>query len=626
MNMFGGNTVNEFNIQDDLDVDGDANIDGNLTVVGTASFTGDVSGVDKIEDDDASTSITTKEIAETLTFNTNSLPRGTFTSLGNFLVDTDTLYVDAVNDRVGINKIPSVNFDVAGLINTDTDYQISNTSVLTSTTLGTGVVNSSLTNVGTLTSLTVSGDIQGSTITATDQVNLTNSTIKLLNNSNDLDLYTSTTNRMTIESGGNVRVINDMMVGADLSPSFTLSIGDIDTGIDWVSDGEFRIMNNNSETMRFDSAGMVGIGNAAPSVLLTLGDDAEDEDLLLFDIARAWRFTGVGSGSSSQLRLESDTTGTKDFTIGQGSSGNTLATFRATDVASSQVVMLCEDGGRVGIGGSPETDFELQANKAEIMITDSDTGIPSTNEELCFLTFQSNQSSISGGAPIAQVVIINDSSNVFPDGAFIWKTGDAGVLTERMRLRSNGQLGIGGSSSSTTLFIDNGDEVPLELRRATSSTGADLIRAVSDVGGSDTLNYLVEANGNNFNTNTAYGGLSDLRYKENVVDCNSQWDDMKAIRFVNYNFIATPTAPQLGVIAQELELVSSGLIENRDDADTNGFDDGVGTKMVKTSILYMKGMKALQEAMTRIETLEAANVSLLEIITTMNDRITALET
>jgi hypothetical protein len=44
-----------------------------------------------------------------------------------------------------------------GTINTQTNYQIAGTNVLTGTTLGTNVVNSSLTSLGTLTSLTVSG-------------------------------------------------------------------------------------------------------------------------------------------------------------------------------------------------------------------------------------------------------------------------------------------------------------------------------------------------------------------------------------------------------------------------------------------------------------------------------------
>jgi hypothetical protein len=47
-------------------------------------------------------------------------------------------------------------------------------------------------------------------------------------------------------------------------------------------------------------------------------------------------------------------------------------------------------------------------------------------------------------------------------------------------------------------------------------------------------------------------------------------------------------------------------------------DLGTVTKQVNYSILYMKAVKALQEAMTRIETLEAQNAS-------FEARITALE-
>jgi hypothetical protein len=59
------------------------------------------------------------------------------------------------------------------------------------------------------------------------------------------------------------------------------------------------------------------------------------------------------------------------------------------------------------------------------------------------------------------------------------------------------------------------------------------------------------------------------------------------------------TKPLIGVIAQELEETSAGLIDDTYDKE------GVLTKSVKYSILYMKAIKALQEAMERIETLEA---------------------
>ena len=64
----------------------------------------------------------------------------------------------------------------------------------------------------------------------------------------------------------------------------------------------------------------------------------------------------------------------------------------------------------------------------------------------------------------------------------------------------------------------------------------------------------------------------------------------------------------IGVVAQEIETVSAGLVKTDnditvDEATGEGTVTGT-TKSVKYSILYMKAIKALQEAMTRIETLE----------------------
>ncbi len=77
---------------------------------------------------------------------------------------------------VGINSVKTIdlgqNIDVV-----NGDYQIGATSVLNSTTLGTGIVNSSLTNVGTLTELQV------------DNINIDNSRIRC-SNVGDMDIAT----------------------------------------------------------------------------------------------------------------------------------------------------------------------------------------------------------------------------------------------------------------------------------------------------------------------------------------------------------------------------------------------------------------------------------------------------
>jgi hypothetical protein len=132
--------------------------------------------------------------------------------------------------------------------------------------------------------------------------------------------------------------------------------------------------------------------------------------------------------------------------------------------------------------------------------------------------------------------------------------------------------------------------------------------ASSVAGASAQLVFQVFTNGNTQNTNNSYTGISDLKLKENVVDAGSQWSDIKELRVRKYNFkeeTGHETHTQIGLIAQEAELVSPGLVIESPDRNAEGKILGTTTKSVNYSVLYMKAVKALQEAMERIETLEA---------------------
>jgi hypothetical protein len=123
---------------------------------------------------------------------------------------------------------------------------------------------------------------------------------------------------------------------------------------------------------------------------------------------------------------------------------------------------------------------------------------------------------------------------------------------------------------------------------------------------SGTNTFYVLNNGDVRNTNNSYAGISDEKLKQDIADAASQWDDIKALRVRKYRFKQTPDAPlQIGLVAQETEAVSPGLVDERIDRDNDGNDLGTTTKSVKYSVLYMKAVKALQEAMARIEKLEA---------------------
>lgn len=165
-------------------------------------------------------------------------------------------------------------------------------------------------------------------------------------------------------------------------------------------------------------------------------------------------------------------------------------------------------------------------------------------------------------------------------------------------------------TSGPTLACHQGaSNITAEFFRGSATGTATIVNMYSDVGGSNTLQHHFEANGD-LEIQGTLTQSSDQRIKQDIVDSGSQWDDIKAVQVRKYRKIwdveqyGDDADVQLGVVAQELEasnmggLVKTRLI-NEDDPDSGDI------KSVKYSILYMKAVKALQEAMERIETLEA---------------------
>ena len=156
------------------------------------------------------------------------------------------------------------------------------------------------------------------------------------------------------------------------------------------------------------------------------------------------------------------------------------------------------------------------------------------------------------------------------------------------------------NNSSAVMFMStlrngNAGESFLQCNRDQNNDGQG-VRAV----------FYIRTNGDVDSDTNSYGGISDVKLKENIVDAKSQWDDIKNIKVRNFNFKDNPEQKMLGVVAQEVETVSAGLVKDCPDENlTSPGPEGTSTKSVKYSILYMKAIKALQEAQARIETLEA---------------------
>ena len=163
---------------------------------------------------------------------------------------------------------------------------------------------------------------------------------------------------------------------------------------------------------------------------------------------------------------------------------------------------------------------------------------------------------------------------------------------------------------ANTRVVINGTAVDraCDFDRPSSTGTQDMVRFYSNVGGTNTNVATIEVNGDFLSATGSYTSISDERFKQDIVDSGSQWDDIKAMRVRKYrrkNMVATEgdNAPvEIGVIAQELEASGmSGLVKTKPKDDENKEE----FKTVKYTVLYMKAVKALQEAMARIETLEA---------------------
>jgi len=239
----------------------------------------------------------------------------------------------------------------------------------------------------------------------------------------------------------------------------------------------------------------------------------------------------------------------------------TLARSRGTSVGSVTLVANNDLLGSLDFAGADGTDFGTSAASVNAYVD----GTPGANDMPGRLVFSTTA-----------------------DGA--------ASPTERMRISQTGQTNIFSSDNGLVTRVSAGAGTTTAIHYGTYS-------ATDNTNG--TVSFVVWSNGNVQNTNNSYGAYSDAKLKENIVDAGSQWDDLKALRVRNYNLKEGQTHRQIGLVAQEAELVSPGLVSESPDRDAEGNDLSTVTKSVNYSVLYMKAVKALQEAMERIETLEA---------------------
>lgn len=207
--------------------------------------------------------------------------------------------------------------------------------------------------------------------------------------------------------------------------------------------------------------------------------------------------------------------------------------------------------------------------------------------------------------------------------------GNAITFTQAMTLDSSGNLLVGTTSSgSRRLYVagsnagyitstENTNASPFGLQiyysaAAPNGTSNQFIECVD----SSATRFRVLSNGNAQNTNNSYGAISDIKLKENITNATPKLAQLNQVRVVNYNLIGDANK-QLGVIAQELEQIFPGMVEDTLDYEevtvtdeegnetTERVATGTTTKSVKYSVFVPMLIKALQEQQAIISSLTA---------------------
>ena len=388
-----------------------------------------------------------------------------------------------------------------------------------------------------------------------------------------------------------------------------------------------------TEKVRIDSSGRLGIGNTAPSFELDLGIDSAAKNYT----------QRIITGGSYSAATRYDLNGIGTFTVGFNNSGGVAnnAPNGAASIWMQQAYPIVfgtsgSERGRWDSSGRLLVGTSSSSADTRVVIAGTSSGYSGAG-----LNLANTGSSPADGVALG---LINFTDSNHGDAAIVRASRDGGTWTsgssqptrltfsttadgaasptERMRITSGGGILCGTTNADHRLTVYESTNGNVIGGRATSASfNATILFAGADRDttnnsfyyfdcynyGSSTYRFRIADSGNATNTNNSYGAISDIKLKENIVDANSQWDDLKALQVRNYNFkeaTGHQTHTQIGLVAQEVELVSPGLVGESPDRDAEGNDLGTVTKSVNYSVLYMKAVKALQEAMERIEQLE----------------------
>jgi hypothetical protein len=476
-----------------------------------------------------------------------------------------------------------------------------------------------ITSVGTLTALTG----------GTGDLNWDSNTLFVDSSANKVGIGTSSPDApLEIDGGSTDNTVLHLTSG---TANTYLKLSDSNTtngGFIGYATEDMFLLTNNTERLRINSSGNVGIGNSVPLGKLTISN------------AAGANAPSTVTAANTYLQLGSDDYGPSNngkFMIGFGftdatntnspayigyeevsTSGDTYGdlTFYTrsvtTDTAPTERLRI-DSSGSVGIGVVPSS---WAANTLDALEIGASIGVGNLTARVDGINAVGlGLNWYYGGGATNTYVASSFATNYSQEaGTHRWfhaasgTAGDALTFTESMRIAANGNVGIG-TSAPTQKFVIKGNSTAASgfSLIVADSVGTDLFNVRNDGaiftgGGANSPRYLTTATAANLVVETdgyLYKSTSSRRYKNTITDATHGLTELLTLRPVTYKGNGEIDGDTVfgGLIAEEVH--DAGLTEFVVYNEENEPDALAYSNMVSLCV------KAIQEQQTIIESLTA---------------------